>query len=263
MRFALSTGSLYTYGLERTFALAAEAGFDGMEVLIDRRFDTRHAAYLQRLMERYSQPILSLHAPFRPEQVHYWPKAQPDSIASAAQLATKVGAEVVVVHLPYWDERDYARWLQSEFSSWQAAHPHPLIVVENMPTKWFRWWPFGPLNPWRMNRLDQWGTFPALNLDTTHLATKGLDPLAVYERLRGQVRHVHLSNAQRDGRRVWEHRRLEEGFLQLDRFLHRLAADDYAGIVTVELHPNALQAHSESKVRRHLARQVAFCRQHG
>ena len=41
MRFALSTGSLYTYGLDRVFALAAEVGFDGIEVLIDPRFDTR------------------------------------------------------------------------------------------------------------------------------------------------------------------------------------------------------------------------------
>ena len=30
MHFALSTGSLYTYSLDRVFALAAEAGFDGI-----------------------------------------------------------------------------------------------------------------------------------------------------------------------------------------------------------------------------------------
>ena len=31
MRFTLSTGSLYNYSIDRVFALAAEAGFDGIE----------------------------------------------------------------------------------------------------------------------------------------------------------------------------------------------------------------------------------------
>ena len=53
MRFALSTGSLYTYGIERVFGLAAEVGFDGLEVLVDVRFDTRQPAYLQRLVQRH------------------------------------------------------------------------------------------------------------------------------------------------------------------------------------------------------------------
>lgn len=113
-----------------------------------------------------------------------------------------------------------------------------------------------------MNQLEEWEAFPHLNLDTTHLGTKGLDPLAVYERVREQVVHVHLSNARREGRRVQEHRRLEDGFLPLGPFIRRLAQDGYDGIVTVELHPNALEAENEEKVRLHLRQQIAFCRQH-
>jgi sugar phosphate isomerase/epimerase len=263
MRFALSTGSLYTYGLDRVFALAAEAGFDGIEVLVDQRFDTRQPVYLRRLMERYGLPIMSIHAPFRPRRLAAWPKTQPESIAVTAELARAVGADVIIAHLPYWRERAYLRWLRSNLRAWQQAHPNPVVAVENMPLKWVRWWPFAPLEMWRMNRLEEWGAFPYLILDTTHLGTKGLDPLAVYERLRERVVHVHLSNARREGRCVREHRRLEDGFLPLDALISRLAQDGYAGIATVELHPDALEAEDEEKARFHLRQQINFCQQHG
>jgi len=272
MRFALSTGSLYTYGLDRVFALAAEAGFEGLEVLVDHRFDTRQPVYLRQLMERYDLPILSVHAPFRPKRLAAWPRPQSESIAATAEIARAVGAEVLIVHLPYLGERAYAHWLRHDLRAWQQAYPNPVIAVENMPLKWIRWLPIAPLDLWRMNRLEEWGSFPHLNLDTTHLATKGLDPLIVYERLREQVVHVHLSNARRPprppcrggmGGRVREHLRLEDGFLSLDALISRLAQDGYEGIATVELHPEALEAEDEEKVRLHLGQQMAFCREHG
>jgi sugar phosphate isomerase/epimerase len=262
VRFTLSTGSLYTYGLDRVFALAAEAGFDGVEVLISQNFDTHHPNYLRRLMARYDLPIPSVHAPFRPGRVTAWPRTQPQSIAATAELARAVGAEVVITHLPRLGEGAYGRWLRDGLMTWQRAHPNPVVAVENMPLKWIRWCPIVPLDLWRMNRMEEWGTFPHLNLDTTHLATKGLDPLTVYECLRERVVHVHLSNARREGRRIREHRRLEDGFLPLDAFLGRLAQDGYTGVVTVELEPEALEAEDEEKVLSHLRRQIAFCREH-
>jgi sugar phosphate isomerase/epimerase len=260
MYFALSTGSLYTYGLDRVFALAAEAGFDGIEVLVDPRFDTRQPIYLRRLMERYNLRILSVHAPFRPRRLAAWPKTQPESIAATAEIARAVGAEIIIAHLPYWRERAYLRWLRNDLRAWQRAHPNPVVAVENMPLKWVRWWPIAPLELWRMNRLEEWGAFPHLTLDTTHLGTKGLDPLMVYERLRERVVHVHLSNARREGRRVREHLRLGDGFLPLDALLKRLAQDGYNGIAAVELEPESLEAEDEEKVRFHLRQQIAFCR---
>ena len=260
MRFALSTGSLYTYGLDRVFALAAEADYDGIEVLVDHRFDTRQPLYLRRLMERHDLPVVSVHAPFHPWRLAAWPNTQPDSIAATAELARAVGAGVIIVHLPRLKERAYARWLRNDLAAWQQANPTPLVAVENMPVQWARWWPFGPMEMWRMNRLDVWGAFPHLTLDITHLGTKGQDPLVMYERLRDRVVHVHLSNARREGRRVREHRRLEDGFLPMDALITRLAQEGYTGIATVELNPHVLEADDEEKVRFHLRQQLAFCR---
>ena len=44
MRFLFSTGSLYRYGTARCFEFAARAGFDGVEVMVDDRWDTRQPA---------------------------------------------------------------------------------------------------------------------------------------------------------------------------------------------------------------------------
>ncbi len=58
-----STGSLHPFGLERVFGWAAEAGFDGVEVMMDDRWDTHQPAYLAGLVERHELPILALHPP--------------------------------------------------------------------------------------------------------------------------------------------------------------------------------------------------------
>jgi sugar phosphate isomerase/epimerase len=77
-------------------------------------------------------------------------------------------------------------------------------------------------------------------MDTTHLGTWDIDPVNVYDRFGGKVRHVHLSNF--DGR---EHRRPEVGHLRLDALLARMAADGFAGTVALELHPDTLDAGRE------------------
>ncbi len=51
-----STGSLYPFGLERVFGWAAEAGFDGVEIMMDDRWDTHQDAYLRDLVERHGLP---------------------------------------------------------------------------------------------------------------------------------------------------------------------------------------------------------------
>ncbi len=263
MRFALSTGSVYTYGLERVYALAAEVGFDGVELLIDMRFDTRQPAYVRQLRDRFALPVLAVHAPFSPWRLDGWPPSFPESIAEAARIARALDAGIVIAHLPRVREREYEQWLRQGLGPWQQAHPETVVAVENMPAKWFRWWPWGRLNPWRMNRLEEWSRFPYLNLDTTHLATRGLPLLQTYERLQRQVVHIHMSNAIHRGRRVLEHRRLDDGFLALDLFLRRLAQDNYPGVVTVELMPQVLDAQDEEKLRLKLREQVEFCRRYG
>lgn len=276
MRFILSTGSLYNYSIDRVFALAAEAGFDGIELLIDDRWDTRQADYLQQLMESHSLPILALHSPFS-RNCSGWGETEYGAIARTAELASELSAQVVVHHLPmrfgyaflqaagrnlllpnpFDSGRQYATWLTEGYATLQSS-TDVLLCIENLPAIRF----LGRrVNPARWNAhsratLDEITRFPHITLDTTHLGTWGLDPLEVYDRWGQRVRHVHLSNF--DGS---EHRRPEDGSLRLNALLARMAADGYSYSISLELHPDALEAGApDSRIVDLLRGSLYYCR---
>ena len=83
---ALSTGSLYNYSLSRVFALAAQTGYDCVEVLIDGRWDSRDANYLRDLSSRHGMPIAALHSPFV-DDIQGWPKDQLKRLKQTIKLA--------------------------------------------------------------------------------------------------------------------------------------------------------------------------------
>lgn len=270
---ALSTGSLYNYGVARVFELAAEAGYDGVEVLVDHRWDSRQPAYLRRLSADYGLPIVAVHSPFAVE-VPDWPDDQLGRLRHTVALAQKVGASMVVTHLPFrvyavtghWHayrprrfflpvplprREPYRHFLHNGLAELEAE-TGVTIAVENMPLR--RFLGLG-INGYWFNSPAELSRFPHLTLDATHLGTWGLDPLAVYEQLRERVAHVHLSNY--DGR---EHRSPPDGHLLLAKLLRRLARDGYQGAITVECHPDALDAGDEAGCLVALRRALEFCR---
>ncbi|MDE0463065.1 MAG: sugar phosphate isomerase/epimerase [Caldilineaceae bacterium] len=276
MRFILSTGSLYNYSIDRVFAFAAEAGFDGIEMLIDHRWDTRQADYLRHLMESHSLPIPALHSPFS-RNCSGWGETEYGAIARTAELASELGAQVVVHHLPmrfgyaflqtagrslllpnpFDSGRQYATWLSEGYAALQSS-TDVLLCIENLPAARF----LGRrVNPARWNAhsrttLDDITRFPHITLDTTHLGTWGLDPLEAYDRWGQRVKHVHLSNF--DGS---EHRRPEDGSLRLGALLSRMAADGYSYSISLELQPDALEAGApDSRIVDLLRGSLYFCR---
>ena len=271
----LSTGSLYTYGISRVFELAAEAGFEAVEILIDHRWDSRQPAYLRRLILESGLPIVAVHSPFVPH-VPGWPSDPLGRLRQSAALARELGVGVVVTHLPLrihgvrveffgLSERpivlpiplpvsgDYRRFLLNGLAQFEDEEG-VRIGVENMPAKRI----LGRrVEIYSLNTLDALASLPGLTLDTTHLGTWQLDPVEVWERLKTRVVHVHLSNF--DGE---EHRLPQDGHLPVAEFLQRLKRDGYEGAVSVELNPDVLQAEDEGQVRAHLRSAVAFCREH-
>ena len=272
---ALSTGSLYTYGIARVFELAAEAGFDAMEIMVDHRWDSRQPAYLQRLSQDHGLPVAAIHSPFVPH-VPGWPQDPLGRLREAISLAHAVGTEVVVTHLPMRlraariefyglrakplmvpifipTDRDYRGFLLGGLARFESENDIT-VGVENMPAHQVfgcRW------SPWALNQIDVLEGMPHLTLDTTHLGTWGLDPLAIYERLKTKVIHVHLSNFGGE-----EHQLPEDGHLPLAELLQRLSQDGYPGAVSLEFNPKMLQPEDEVRVREHLQAAVRFCRGH-
>jgi sugar phosphate isomerase/epimerase len=112
-------------------------------------------------------------------------------------------------------------------------------------------------NPKSRATLGDITRFPHITLDTTHLGTWGLDPVEAYSSWGQRVKHVHLSNF--DGS---EHRRPEDGSLRLDALLARIAADGYGYSISLELHPDALEAGApDSRVVELLRGSLHYCLQ--
>lgn len=272
---AFSTGSLHTYGISRVFELAAATGFEAIEVLVDHRWDSRQPPYLMRLSRESALPIVAVHSPFVPH-VPGWPSDPLGRLRQSAALARELGAGVVVTHLPLRIHGirleffglskgpillplplpvsgDYSRFLLNGLARFEDEEG-VRIGVENMPAKRI----LGKrVEIHSLNTVDHLESLQGVTLDTTHLGTWDLDPVEVYERLKARVVHVHLSNFNGE-----EHRLPQDGHLPVAELLQELRRDAYEGAVSVELHPDVLQAEDESQVRVRMKSAAAFCREH-
>jgi sugar phosphate isomerase/epimerase len=271
-RVLFSTGSLYLMDTAYCFQLAAETGFDGIEIMCDERFSTRDPYYLHRISQHYNLPILVCHTPFSP-RLPGWGNAndQLGRIYHTLDLAGMMDAESIVVHLPQsigvmsiaagnlrlrlpWRTPfgPVKTWVENDLTRVQAETPVK-IALENMPAARV----LGRrIDPTYWNDVETWGRVHTwLTLDTTHWGTKGIDPLEAYRAAGGRVTHVHLSNF--DGR---EHRLPHKGQLDLRAFLKALAVDGFSGTISLEVTPDALGFEDDEILRRNLSDSLEFCR---
>lgn len=223
-----STGSLHPFGLERVYAWAAEAGFDGVEVMMDERWDTHQDFYLRDLAERNGIGVRAIHPPLRRGA---WNLDPGETLVRCAALAKRLGAPVIVAHPPP-PGRPLERWAEGPL---RRAREHGVsVAVENMP----RSEPSGIFNVMRRASCylpEHLLGLGDVTLDTSHVGASRVDLMRAYSLLSGQLRHVHLSDSDLTGGD--QHRLPGRGRLPLRPFLAALARDDYPGAVSLELKP--------------------------
>ena len=224
-----ATGPFFMFSLEETFELIAEAGFDGAELMITQDRVSQDPRRLGALAARYGVPVPAVHGPFL---VATWlvfgtdPKGKIDRclrFAEAARVST------VVIHPPYRWQTAYAAWLDEAVPRIREE-TGVTIAVENMfPVnvngRALRF--FSGTTPAELRR------WPALTLDTSHLAAAGGDLMAAWEELADRVAHLHVSN--NDGRGRDTHGLLDRGVLPVPEFLEEVGAGGFGGAVTLEL----------------------------
>lgn len=274
----LSTGSLFTRPVAQVFAWAAEAGFDGVELLVDRRPETRDVEHIRRCIGDCGLPVPVVHVPFHSQATPEWSADSVARVLATARLAQSLGAALVVVHLPLWREKRFARWLLEDLP--QAERELGLtLAVENLPAK--RWLipgvhlrirPFDFQEPpadtlWgralravsqprmRFNTVEELAGFEHVVFDATHWAGRG-DVFDVWARLKGQVVHVHLGNYSSGS----GHRLLWDGDIDMEKFVRRVRGAGYRGHLTAELCPAALGDPRERVVRDRLAETLRWLR---
>ncbi len=142
MILSLSTGSLFTLPLKRVFELAAESGFDGVELIINQDFQRVNSVKLVRSLQEIAT-IHSIHSPFM--ELDGW-GGSIDSIKHSVKLAAECNIPMVNFHPPSWMgmELGFWRWLYSihDYQKELGLNGEVAIAMENMP--WVGKWKINP-----------------------------------------------------------------------------------------------------------------------
>lgn len=259
MRIGMSTSCVYPLTIEHGFRLAAEAGYDGVEVMVTRDETTQTPDALLALSDRYGMPILSIHAPVLLLTHFVWGRDPRVKLERSAELAAAVGADTVVVHPPFRWQAGYAEDFLSIVRQ-TAESSGVQIAVENM----FPWKLAGralaAYSPgWNPAPMD----CDAVTLDFSHAALSGVDSLALATELGDRLRHVHLCDGSGplDENRVFdEHLLPGHGGEPVAEVLRLLAARRWSGSIVAEV--NTRKARTDDERLAMLQETVAFAREH-
>ena len=130
-KIGLSTSSTFPARLEKSFSIAQQAGYDGMEIMITNEKATQSKEIILELEQKYSLPVLSFHAPTLLLTHFVWGTDPQVKLHRTAELAAEIGAKTVVVHPPFAFQGEYADNFLTIVDT-IAKDTGVIIAVENM-----------------------------------------------------------------------------------------------------------------------------------
>lgn len=226
---ALSTASVWPERTERAFELAAELGYDGVEVMVWSDPASQDLAALQRLVTRHGVPILALHAPCLLITQRVWGSDPVERLRRSAEATHELGANTMVIHPPFRWQRRYAQTFHSEVLA-AERRTGIRVAVENM-------FPFqrGVLSVSAFHPSPDPTDvgYPHYTLDLSHTAAAGQDALALLDRMGPRLVHVHLTDG--SGQPRDEHLVPGRGAQPCAAVCERLASGHFDGTVVVEI----------------------------
>jgi len=224
-----ATGPFHGRPLEEAFSAAAEAGYDGVELMVTTDRATQDPVEINRLAARWDQPVKALHGPFLLLTRRVFGTDLKTKVTRSVELAEAVGASVVVTHAPFRWEVPYMDWLPSEILRVREEQG-VTVTVENMFPVIVRGMRLGFHAGMELAGLRR---FRYITLDTSHLAVADVDPMEAWDIVGDQTVHIHAANNAGNGRD--SHAPLEVGVVPVTRFLEELGARGFTGAVTLEI----------------------------
>jgi sugar phosphate isomerase/epimerase len=251
-KVALSTASCYPETCTTAFEIAADLGFDGVEVMVWTDPVSQDPDALRGLSERFGVPVLAIHAPCLLLTQRVWSTDPWTKLVRAKEAAERVGAPTVVVHPPFRWQREYARGFVDGLARMQDE-TDVVFAVENMFPWRARNREVAAYSPhWDLLELD----VPHTTLDLSHTAVSGSDALEVLDALGDRLAHVHLADG--SGSNKDEHLVPGRGEQPCADVLERLARQAYARTVVLEV--NTRRAVNRDEREADLAEGLAFAR---
>jgi sugar phosphate isomerase/epimerase len=251
---ALSTASVYPESARVAFELAAELGYDGVELMVWTDPVSQDVAEVARLAERTGVPVLAVHAPCLAVTQRVWSADPIGRIRRSVAAATTLGCRTVVLHPPFRWQRRYVAQFSDEVAR-AGEHAGVALAVENMfpiTRSGVRTVPYSPgFDPTEVG-------YAHYTLDLSHTAAAAVDALALLDRMGSALTHVHLadgSGAPRD-----EHLVPGRGSQPCAEVCERLAASGFDGVVVVEVSTRRCRTRPERAAL--LAESLLFARLH-
>ena len=249
---ALSTASVYPETTANGFELAARLGYDGVEVMVGIDPISQEVDAVRHLSSYHGVPVCAVHAPCLLITQRVWGTEPWAKLERSAEMALKVGADVVVVHPPFRWQRDYARGFVEGVAELEQR-TGVAFAVENM-------------YPWRASRREMEVYVPGWDpsereyanttIDLSHAAVSRTDPVAMARRLGDRLRHIHMTDG--TGSAKDEHLVPGRGTQPVAELLEHLASVDFTGHVVVEI--NTRKANTRAARELDLMEALAFTR---
>jgi len=224
MRLLASTGPLFARPLDWAFAVLAEAGYDGAELMVTQDPATQDTERIRAASASEGLGVDVVHGPFLLLTRRVFGTDPVDKARRSLALAGAIGADLMIVHPPYRWQRGFHRWLLEAADDEAAAH-RCRVGVENL-------YPVAvggrPVRFHRYTTAEDLAPFHHVVFDTSHFGVADVDINEAYLTLRDQAVHLHVSD-HRGGPRD-SHAPLGHGRLPLASFLHQVGRDARAGI---------------------------------
>lgn len=259
IRIGMSTSCTFPKSVAQSFQIAANVGFDGMEVMVSAENDSRNPHALQAFAARYELPVMSIHAPVLLFTQFVWGMKPEQKLLRTVDLAQQVGAPTVVVHPPFRWQGSYARRFE-EIVRTLEQDSGITIAVENM----FPWNIVGShqaylpgINPVAMD-------VNSITLDFSHAALAGANSLEMAMTAGERLRHIHLCDGAAPGskKRLFdEHLMPGAGGQPVAQTLRHLAEQGWDGQIVAEVNTRAAGGGERQRLQM-LREVVAFAREH-
>jgi len=249
---ALSTASVYPESTSSAFEMAAQLGYDAVEVMVGIDPLSQDLDTIKHLVDYHQVPVCAVHAPCLLITQRVWGSDPWEKLRRSASMAADLGADTVVVHPPFRWQRDYAKGFVAGIAELESD-TGVAFAVENM-------------YPWRASRRELQAYVPGWNpvdhdyanvtLDLSHSSTSGSDPIQMFHELGPRLRHVHMTDG--TGSAKDEHLVPGRGDQPCAELLELLAVAGFSGSVVLEI--NTRKAVSRAQRLDDLTEALAFTR---
>lgn len=224
-RVIAATGPLLMSPLGWTLDAIADAGFDGVEILMAHNPETRDADTVLGYAAEAGLDVPVVHGPYMVLLRNVLGSNYVAKTRRSLEVARDMGAQTLVAHAPFRWERGARRWLEAEASQ-ETAESGVTFAMENL-------FPVAGRAFSTVVTAEDLAPYDAVVFDTSHFAVAGIDLFEAWDAVGDRVVHLHLSDNFGNGKD--SHAPIGSGVLPLEEFTAHVGRSGYTGTVTLEL----------------------------